>query len=128
MTKAPTLILIVEDEDRIRRNLRVFLEDDGFSVVTAASAEEGLLFLDQCTPRVAIVDIRLPGMDGVAFIEKARGLCSEMRFIVYTGSVSFKPSSRLRAVGIQAEQLFRKPLMDLAVLVDAVKTQLATRG
>jgi DNA-binding response OmpR family regulator len=124
MTEGPARILIVEDEEGVRRNLRLFLEDDGFDVITAASGEEGLLFVAQYTPDAAIVDLRLPGIDGEAFVEKAFELRSDIRIVIYTGSVSFNPSCRLRAAGIRTDQVFRKPLPDMSVLVDAVRKQL----
>jgi DNA-binding NtrC family response regulator len=89
-------ILIVEDEEGLRRSLRVFLEDDGFEVIAAASGEEALGLLIQCRPDTAIVDIRLPGTDGNAFIERAHELDGGIGFFVYTGSASYKLSSRLR--------------------------------
>jgi DNA-binding response OmpR family regulator len=124
MTEDPERILIVEDEEGVRRNLKLFLEDDGFEVITAASGEEGLLFLAQYRADAAIVDLRLPGIDGEAFIQKAFELRSDIRIVIYTGSVSFNPSSRIRALGIRIVQVFRKPLPDMSVLVDAVRKQL----
>jgi DNA-binding response OmpR family regulator len=125
MRRQPPCILIVEDEEGLRRSLRIFLEDDGFRVIAAASGEEALRFLIECRPDTAIVDIRLPGMDGNTFIEEARKLHSEIGFIVYTGSVSYKPSSRMASLGIRAEHVFRKPLIDMSVLVEALRKQLS---
>jgi DNA-binding response OmpR family regulator len=128
MNECLARVLIVEDEESLRRSLRGFLEDDGFCVTTVASGEEGLRFLDECIPDAAIVDLRLPGMDGDAFIAEALERHSGIRFIVYTGSVAYKPSSRLRAAGIGEEHIFRKPLPDLSVLVDAVKGRRVTEA
>jgi len=121
-------ILIVEDEEGLRRGLTVFLEDDGFEVIAAATAEEGLRLVIQCRPDAAIVDIRLPGMDGNTFIEQAHELHGGIGFIVYTGSVSYKPSLMMSSLGIKEKHVFKKPLIDMSVLVEAVREQLASGG
>jgi CheY-like chemotaxis protein len=121
MSQRRNRILIVEDEEGLRRSLQVFLEDDGFEVTTAASGEEALRLLIQCRPDAAIVDIRLPGMDGNTFIELAHELDGGIGFFVYTGSPSYKPSSRLSALGVREEHLFKKPLIDMSVLAKAVR-------
>jgi DNA-binding NtrC family response regulator len=118
-------ILIVEDEEGLRRNLAGFFEDDGFDVITASSGEDGINKMTAIQPDAAIVDIRLPGMDGEDFIIKAHELNPDMRFIVYTGSVSYKPSSKIGAESISIDRVFIKPLLDPSVIVEAVKKQLA---
>jgi DNA-binding NtrC family response regulator len=124
VSQQPARILIVEDEEGLRRSLTVFLEDDGFEVIAAASAEEGLGLVIQCHPDTAIVDIRLPGMDGNTFIENARELHGGIGFIVYTGSASYKPSLSLSALGVRQEHVFKKPLIDMSVLAEAIRKQL----
>lgn len=57
-------VLIVEDETNIRKFLSVNLKARGYSVLEAASAEEGLWQLSRQEPHCVILDIRLPGMSG----------------------------------------------------------------
>jgi len=117
-------ILVVDDEESIRRGLRAWLEDDDFEAVTAESGEKALEILASDPADGAIVDIRLPGMDGNAFMEQAHRLYPSMRFIVYTGSVAYSPLPQLRAIGISEKDIFQKPLSDLAVLIAAVKDRM----
>jgi DNA-binding response OmpR family regulator len=63
--------LLVEDDDRIRRVLVVGLTDEGIEVVEAASAEDGLELLDD-TVDVALIDLMLPGMDGMELCRSLR--------------------------------------------------------
>jgi len=58
-------IMVVEDEKNLRTLYREDLEADGHTVVTAASAEECLERLDDEAPDLVILDIRMPGMDGI---------------------------------------------------------------
>jgi two-component system, OmpR family, response regulator len=124
MTGKRIRILVVDDEENIPRGLRAWLEDEAFEVMTAASGEEALEILQGDPSDGAIVDIRLPGMDGNAFMEQAHRLCPKMRFLVYTGSVTYSPPARLKALGVQEKDMFQKPLRDTAVLVAAVRDRI----
>lgn len=57
-------ILIIEDDDRIRHALRLMFEGEGFDVVSASSAEQGLAEFEQQAPSLAIIDLMLPGATG----------------------------------------------------------------
>lgn len=65
-------ILVLDDEPNIRETLGAYLDDCGYSVLSVESGEEALLALNEVC--VAIVDIRLKGMDGLTFIQKAHAL------------------------------------------------------
>ena len=79
MSNASIRVLVVDDEEMILLNLAVFLEDDGFTVFSASSGEAALELLSRETVDVAIVDIRLPGMDGNTLILEAHKLYPETR-------------------------------------------------
>jgi two-component system, OmpR family, response regulator MtrA len=64
-------VLTIEDDDRIRTSLRLALEDEGYILVEAATAEEGLAELDS-NVEVVLVDLMLPGMDGFDCIRVLR--------------------------------------------------------
>ncbi len=57
-------ILVIEDDDRIRETTRLLLEDEGYEVDDAASAEDGIARFDLRPAACVIVDLMLPGMDG----------------------------------------------------------------
>lgn len=67
-----TRVLVVEDEDGIRQVLRMVLEDEGWSVVEAATGEEALQIGLTEDVDVALVDIRLPGIQGLDVIRSLR--------------------------------------------------------
>lgn len=63
-------VLLVEDEANIRKFISVNLTARGYRVVEAESAEEALELMAEVMPAVALLDIRLPGMDGWTLLEK----------------------------------------------------------
>jgi len=103
------------------------LEDEGFEVIDAGSGETALEMLGESRIDAAIVDIRLSGMDGDAFIEHAHALDSNLRFLVCTGSVDYHLPERFLKLGISEAQMFIKPFGDLAALTNALKTILKER-
>ena len=65
-------ILIIDDEEPIRFSLRGILEDEGYEVLEAATAEEGLEVADAERPDLVFLDIWLPGMDGLQVLKEIR--------------------------------------------------------
>jgi DNA-binding NtrC family response regulator len=119
MTK-PRLI-IVDDEVSVQQSLRNFFEDEGFEVMAARSAENALELLAQAPANLAVVDMRLPGMDGQTFIPQALRVCPGMGFLIYTGSMDYILPGFLGLLGVKDEHVFRKPLFNLDILLDAAK-------
>ena len=68
-----TRVLIAEDEAIIRLDLKEMLEEEGFNVVgEAADGEAALRLVDEQTPDLVIMDIKMPGLDGLAAAEQIR--------------------------------------------------------
>jgi DNA-binding NtrC family response regulator len=115
-------ILILDDEEGFRRSLRAYLEDEGFEVLEAESGEQALEIVVRSRIDAVIVDIRLPGIDGNAFMECAHRFHPDLRFLVFTGSVDYQLPDRFRKLGINEARVFFKPLDDMAALTNALKT------
>ena len=115
-------VLIVDDEEMIRENLKAYLEDEGLGVVAFESATHALFWLrDGSTCRVCIMDMRLPDMDGNTAIRIFHELYPEMEFLIHTGSSSYSLPEDLRAMGLEDSRVYRKPLDDMAPLAAAVR-------
>lgn len=78
-------ILILDDDSHFRALVSHLLEPRGYEVIEARSAEEALECLKACTPAAAIVDYRLPGMDGMTWIAKIRELGIDMPVVFVSG-------------------------------------------
>src|ERR1700704_2904682 len=63
-------ILIVEDEPRMRRLLEISLGEDGHNAQTVEDAETGLKFLRKETADLVVTDLKLPGMNGLEFLQE----------------------------------------------------------
>ena len=68
----PPLVLVIEDEEPIRRFLRTGLESQGFKLVEAANAKDGLAQAATRAPDVVLLDLGLPDMDGFDLVRKIR--------------------------------------------------------
>lgn len=114
-------VLVIDDEPAICSSLSAFLEDYGFSASTAESAEEALDLMKSNTYDVCIVDMRLPGMSGEDLILEARTRYPDQRHIIYTGSISYNLSEKLKDLGMRPEHVFLKPVRVLSLLVKCIK-------
>ena len=104
-------ILVVEDEDLVRDTITGALDDAGYLVIEAVTAEEGLAVLRQRPVGVLFTDIRLPGrMDGWRLAQEARSLNPTLCVIYATGFSAVEP--QIVPNGI----LLRKPYLPSAVI------------
>jgi DNA-binding NtrC family response regulator len=117
---SPTRVMVVDDEPAIRNSLVEFLEDCQFDVYAADSAENALDLIARIPIDVAVVDIRLPKLDGDSLIMQAHLLRPRMRFLIHTGSVEYKLPEELKNLGVTQEHVFHKPQMDLSVFKTAI--------
>ena len=117
-------ILALDDDLQVRDSLVHHLEDADFDVLEADSAESALELLKIETVSLAIVDLRLPGMDGIEFIKEARDRFPGLKFIIYTGSLNFHVPSDIGPPEIVSGTLFQKPLLDLDEMTDEIMRML----
>lgn len=119
-------ILIVEDESVIRQSFVDFFEDRLWQPIEAESAEQALEILEETTPDGVIVDIRLGGMDGSAFIQEAYFKFPGIAYVICTGSPEYAiPRELLDLPGV-ADRVFRKPVGNM-VEVEEQLTKLITK-
>jgi len=113
-------ILLVDDEEIVRITLEAYLEDEGFTVISANSGEEALEMLDDDVIDIGIIDMRLPGIDGNTLISKLNKLRPEMKFIIHTGSMGYSLPDALARIGISNELVFKKPIKNMTKFTDLI--------
>ncbi|MBN1295542.1 response regulator [bacterium] len=117
-------ILIIDDEESIRISLRKFLEDFDFDVTDVESAENALDCLKQEQFDIGIVDLRLPGISGDTFIQKAHLIQPDLHYVIHTGSVGYRLSIELMQLGLTNADVLHKPVDDLFVFVDVINQKI----
>ena len=122
---APKKILIVEDQAPIRDLLAAYLEDSGYRVQGAGGGAEGLERLAADAPDLLITDLRMPHMDGLTFIKKARAAIPGLRIFVLSGTGD--RSAIAAALEAGAKACFLKPLR-LAEFEAAVAAEIGKPG
>jgi two-component system response regulator AtoC len=119
-----TTILIAEDERTARTSLAGLLETEGFRVLTAENGTEALSLLLSEEPEAAILDIRMPGMDGLTVLRRAREGGSDSALIVMTAQGD--SSTAIDAMKLGAFDYVSKPL-DFKVLLTQVQRAIEQR-
>jgi len=117
MDESPRTILVVDDEPAQRELLGGFLESLGFRVREAESAEAMLEAVRQAPPDLIILDVRLPGMSGVAALPEIRKLAEGLPVILITAHADLRQA--VSAVKTGADDYLVKPL-DLDELEAAI--------
>ena len=83
-------ILIVEDEENIRLLYKEELEDLGYEVIQASDGREAMKKYDLHQPDLMILDIQLPGMDGIETMNIIRGKSKDVPIILCTAYGEYK--------------------------------------
>ena len=110
-------ILIVEDEPKMRRLLEMNLGEQGFTTFSAADAETGLKLLNQNPIDLVLTDFRLPGMNGIEFLQAAKRVNAALPIIIMTAYGSVE--SAVEAMKLGASDYVLKPfsLEELTLIV-----------
>lgn len=118
-------VLVLDDEPNIRDSLAEYLMDCGFVTRTAESAEDALALPDLGEITVAIVDIRLGGIDGLEFIKRLHVLHPAVRCLIHTGSTDFQLDRELRDIGLTDREVLYKPVLDMGIFEALIRDKVA---
>jgi DNA-binding NtrC family response regulator len=112
--------MIIDDEEVIRDSIATYLEDSGFTVYQAADGRQGLKRFEALEPDVLLLDLRMPGMDGLEVLEAVAA--TEVPVIVVTGAGVLQDA--VAALRLGAFDFVTKPIVDMAVLEHTIKRAL----
>ncbi len=86
-------VLVVDDDAVLRRVVRAVLEADGFSVIEASDGEQGLKLAAEVHPGVVILDVMMPGMDGVEVCRRMDHTSTRVLMLTALGDVTTEVAS-----------------------------------
>jgi DNA-binding NtrC family response regulator len=120
-------VLVVEDEPRLRELLLEVIPDMGFGVTAARSAEEAGRIMQQNPHDIILLDLQLPGMNGMEFFEQLRGRWPRTQVIVATGFGNLETARR--AIRLDVVDFLTKPchLRDLEVALERARRRIIAR-
>jgi DNA-binding NtrC family response regulator len=113
-------ILILDDEARIREEVREFLEDSGFKVYEAGDYSEALAVLEDVAIDICIVDLNLPGKHGLEVLEEIKGLYPDIEVLIITGQGTMETA--IKAMRLGAADFFNKPVPMRDVMIAIQKS------
>jgi excisionase family DNA binding protein len=97
------LVLIVDDDERVREYVRVNLEMEGYSVREAGSADEGLGVLEEVSPDLILLDVMMPEVDGWEMLRRVqqRHGVGAIPVVMFSGKVNEQSAAEATALGAQ---------------------------
>jgi len=114
-------ILVVDDDETIRTTMKAILQDEGYTVDLAATGKEAIQKTQEKSYNVALLDIRLPDMEGVELLKLLKDGVPRTRKIMVTGYPSMQ--NAISALNKNADAYLLKPV-DVEKLLNTVKQQI----
>lgn len=108
-------ILVIDDDSGLRRTASLILEDEGYAVLTAADGKDGLEKAQKENPDLILSDVRMPGLDGMAFVEQYRSSEGDASVIMMTAYGN--PELAVEAVRAGAYDYLEKPFSPDSLLL-----------
>ena len=117
----PAKILVVDDDESIRSSLTAVLRDEGYAVDVAASGGEAIRKSEETVYNLALIDIKLPDMEGIDILTRMKDTVPKVRKIMMTGFPSVQ--NAIAAVNRKADAYLVKPL-EVEKLLGTIREQL----
>src|SRR5438093_1567263 len=108
-------ILVIDDEAAIRDSLKMTLEYEGYEFVGAATGPEGLALAEREAPDLVLLDVKMPGMDGLEVLDRLRAMSETLPVVVISGHGTI--STAVDATKKGAFDFIEKPFASERVLV-----------
>lgn len=123
-----TKLLLIDDEEDILKVLSMSLRSDGYEVLTALSGEEGLRLFQEELPDIVLTDLKMPVMDGIEVMQRAKKINPDAEVIVITGHGDM--DSAIESLRYGASDFINKPVRDeaLQIAIDRAKEKISIRS
>jgi DNA-binding NtrC family response regulator len=109
MVKAPQplKVLVVDDDDAIREYMETFLTKDGYEVKTLANPEDAADEVKNGGYHLVVLDLMMPGLDGVQALEKIRKVDDDVAVVIFTGYPSLETA--VQSMKLDVVDYLKKP-------------------
>ena len=114
-------ILIIDDDENIRKVLTTILEDEGYDVESVDTAKKAIERTRRKSYNLALIDIRLPDMEGIELLTRMKNTTPKIRKIIITGYPTLQ--NAVEAVNRGADAYILKPF-DMEKVLEEIKDQL----
>ncbi len=123
-------ILLVEDEVSIQRVVQAYLESEGYRLLLAHDGQEALQILEQHMPDLVILDLMLPGMDGMELAARLRATSATADIYILMLTARSEEADRVAGLRIGADDYLTKPFSprELVARVQAILRRRRTTG
>lgn len=113
-------VLIIDDERPIRETLEMFLREKGYEVATSENGADGLRLIEKEPPDIVVLDIRLPGMNGLEVLQNIKKINKDTEVILITAYHDI--GNNIEAIALGAYGYIRKPIdaAEFEVTIDKV--------
>ncbi|MFA5393187.1 MAG: response regulator [Candidatus Ratteibacteria bacterium] len=92
-------ILVIDDEIGPRESLRILFKDN-YDVLVANNGEEGIQTIKKNPPDLTILDLKMPGMDGIEVLQKIKAIDPKAKVIILTGYGSPEVAQQAQRLGV----------------------------
>jgi len=110
-----TRILVIDDEAAIRDSLKMTLEYEGYEFIGAATGQEGVNLVERESPDLVLLDVKMPGMDGLEVLDRLHAMNETLPIVVISGHGTI--STAVEATKKGAFDFIEKPFASERVLV-----------
>ena len=119
-TKGGPLVLLVDDDERVREVVRINLEFEGYTVREAADGNEGLAAIDEAKPDLVLLDVMMPQVDGWEMLRRMQDRygAGAIPVVMFSGKIDDQAEEQAASRGAQG--FIGKPF-DLQQLIDKTK-------
>lgn len=117
----PVRVLVIDDDENIRKVLQAILEEEGYAVEAVDTAKKGIEKSEKSFYNLALIDVRLPDMEGIELLSKLRDTEPKIRKIIVTGYPTLQ--NAVASVNKGADAYIMKPF-DVEKILQTIKEQL----
>jgi type II secretory ATPase GspE/PulE/Tfp pilus assembly ATPase PilB-like protein/CheY-like chemotaxis protein len=109
LTRKGAMVLLVDDEDQLRRVMRDLLERQGYTVVEARDGAQALEEVDRHAPDIVILDLNLPGVDGYSVLSQLRSRPATRQLPIIVLTAKGDEDNEVRVLELGADDFLTKP-------------------